>query len=178
LVARRAAELQDCLRDYGVSAFVAHNDVEPTEEWQDEIENALATCDAMIALLREGFHASKWTDQEVGYAMGRKVLIITVRLGQDPYGFIGRYQAISGSAKPKSVLAGQIFAILNKNSRTKEHGAYGLVSSFVTSDSFAWARARTSLLAKAEYWDNILTNRCLAALEENSQIKDAFGVRN
>jgi TIR domain len=41
-----AAALQQALLRFGVSCFVAHNDIEPTLEWQNEIENALATCDA------------------------------------------------------------------------------------------------------------------------------------
>jgi hypothetical protein len=171
-----AAEIKDQLYEYGISAFVAHNDIEPTTEWQNEIENAMATCDAMVALLRPEFHKSKWTDQEIGYAMGRRLLIITVRLGEDPYGFIGRFQAVSGSTLSSDVLAGRIFDLFKKNKRTKELAAIGLVSSFVASDSYARAKARATLLAKAEYWDKDLSNRCLVALHENKQIYQAFGV--
>ena len=32
---------QGQLSSFGVSAFVAHQDIRPTREWQDEIENAL-----------------------------------------------------------------------------------------------------------------------------------------
>ena len=31
-----------------------------------QIETVLATCDALVALLHDKFHASKWTDQEIG----------------------------------------------------------------------------------------------------------------
>lgn len=51
--------------------------------------------DAFVALLTDGFHDSLWTDQEVGFAVARAVPIIAVRLGRDPYGFIGRFQALS-----------------------------------------------------------------------------------
>jgi hypothetical protein len=79
-VKREAASLKDALRYYGVSAFVAHEDIHPTKEWQDEIENALATMDGFVALMTSGFHDSDWTDQEVGYALARGVPIIAVRL--------------------------------------------------------------------------------------------------
>ena len=36
----RCCRLQDALLQFGVSAFVAHSDIEPTLEWQDEIEPA------------------------------------------------------------------------------------------------------------------------------------------
>ena len=94
-VKREAAVLRDKLRYYGISAFVAHEDIRPTKEWQDEIENALATMDGFIALMTPNFHDSDWTDQEVGYAIARGVPIISVRMGRDPYGFLGKFQALT-----------------------------------------------------------------------------------
>jgi hypothetical protein len=35
---------------------------------QNEIETALESMDAFVALLTENFHESLWTDQEVGYS--------------------------------------------------------------------------------------------------------------
>lgn len=43
--------LKDELAEYGISAFVAHEDIEPTKEWQSEIESALSTMDGLVALL-------------------------------------------------------------------------------------------------------------------------------
>jgi hypothetical protein len=51
--------------------------------------------DAFVALLTKKYHNSKWTDQEVGFAVARSVPIIPVKLDIDPYGFIGRLQALS-----------------------------------------------------------------------------------
>jgi hypothetical protein len=94
---KETGELKDRLRPFGVSCFVAHEDIHPTKAWQDEIENALATMDGFAALLTENFHESDWTDQEVGFAFARGVPIIAVRLGRDPYGFIGKFQGLSSS---------------------------------------------------------------------------------
>ncbi len=91
------AKIQEELATYGISSFVAHNDIEPTREWQDEIENALHTMDVLVALMTEGFQESNWTDQEIGFALGRKKQVIAVRMGTDPYGFIGRYQAVTAT---------------------------------------------------------------------------------
>src|SRR5262249_43021414 len=79
------------------SAFVAHTSIQPTRQWQDEIESALYSMDALAALMTEDFHESNWTDQEVGFALGRHVPIIPLRLGQKPYGFLARIQALSCS---------------------------------------------------------------------------------
>jgi hypothetical protein len=94
-VKSQTAQLKERLTVFGMSAFVAHTDIHPTREWQDEIENALASMDAFVALLSENFHGSEWTDQEVGYALGRGVPMIAVKLGKDPYGFIGKFQALA-----------------------------------------------------------------------------------
>lgn len=80
-----AGELQQALLGYGISAFVAHNDIEPTSEWQTQIETALATCEALIALLHLNFHVSNWTDQEIGFAMGRGLSVYAVDFGQVPW---------------------------------------------------------------------------------------------
>ncbi len=94
-VKKEVASLKEQLQVFGVACFVAHQDIRPTKEWQDEIENALHSMDAFVALMTDTFHDSDWTDQEVGFALGRGIPFIAVKLGLDPYGFIGKFQALS-----------------------------------------------------------------------------------
>lgn len=54
-------DLQTQLAKYGMSSFVAHRDIEPTTEWQSEIEIALKTCEGLVAVLHHNFHDSKIT---------------------------------------------------------------------------------------------------------------------
>ena len=96
-VKKETAELKEKLGRFGISCFVAHEDIHPTTAWQNEIENALSTMDGFVALMTEDFHDSLWTDQEVGFAFARGVPIIAVRLGLDPYGFIGKFQGLSSN---------------------------------------------------------------------------------
>lgn len=91
----QVAEMKKKFSRLGISAFVAHEDIHPTQEWQDEIENALFSMEGFVALMSEDFRDSNWTDQEVGVAIGRQVPMVSVRLGTDPYGFIGKYQALT-----------------------------------------------------------------------------------
>lgn len=93
----KATELKRELAAWGISCFVAHEDIHPTKKWQDEIENALFSMDALVALMDDDFHTSYWTDQEVGCAFGRGVPIVAVKIKMDadPYGFIGKFQALS-----------------------------------------------------------------------------------
>ncbi len=125
-----AAELQTSLLRYGITSFVAHNDIVPTEEWQNQIELALFTCDALVALLHDKFHDSNWTDQEIGFAMGRAVPVFAVRLGQTPYGFIGRFQAFNGMGLSPAKLAEDLFETYIKNKQTKQRMSAALVNFF------------------------------------------------
>ena len=53
--------------------------------------------DGFAALMTKNFHDSNWTDQEIGFALGRGVMVIAVNLGRNPYGFIGDMQALKTS---------------------------------------------------------------------------------
>jgi hypothetical protein len=94
-VKKETTSLKERLKLFGITSFVAHEDIHPTREWQEEIENALATMDGFVGLLTADFHESDWTDQEVGFAVARAVPIIAVQLGRTPYGFLAKYQGLS-----------------------------------------------------------------------------------
>lgn len=86
----RAARLRNHLRTWGVHCFVAHDDIKPTDEWEHEIQIALGTCHALCALMTSDFVESKWCDQEIGCAVARAILVVPLKLGADPHGFIGK----------------------------------------------------------------------------------------
>ena len=83
-----AAEIQQFMGKYGVAVFVAHEDIKPQEEWLDTIEEALRSMHALLALVTEDFHDSLWTDQEVGWALGRGVRVFAASFPVAPYGFL------------------------------------------------------------------------------------------
>lgn len=113
------AQLQRELRYYGISSFVAHEDIKPTTEWAIELENSLLSMDALAAILTDGFDKSRWTDHEVGAAIGRQLLIIPLKRDLVPYGFMGKVQALPVSGKPPSLIAKEIFNILISHSKTR-----------------------------------------------------------
>lgn len=171
-----AAELQEHLFTYGISAFVAHNDIEPTSEWQTQIETALATCDSLIALLHKNFHQSNWTDQEIGVAIGRGVPTYAIKFDQDPYGFIGRFQAFNGNNKTPKIIAAELFDSYRLGKQTQQKFNDVLINIFEDSSSYSDAIQRVSYLEKIEVWDPSFTTRIKAALKNNSQIYQAFKV--
>jgi hypothetical protein len=171
-----ASELQQALDHYGITSFVAHKDIKPTAEWQNEIELALSTCDALVALLHPEFHESEWTDQEIGFVMGRAMPVFSVTLGEAPYGFIGKTQAFNGIGKTATALAREIFDALRKNKQTQDKMAEVVVTLFENSGSFDAAKARMSYLEELTVWKPGFANRIKNAAENNGQISSAWGV--
>ena len=116
----KALRLRECLEPYAISGFVAHVDIEPTLEWQSEIERGLYAMDALIAIHTKGFSASNWTQQEIGFALGRGVKVISFRMGEDPTGFISKHQAVSRRQRSAEEIAKEIDALLCADIRTAE----------------------------------------------------------
>jgi TIR domain len=115
----KATRLRDCLKLYDIVAFVAHEDIDPTLQWQNEIERALFAMDAMVAIHTPGFANSYWTQQEVGFALGRGIKIISFKMGEDPKGFISKHQALSRRGKTAEQIAVEINRLLAADERTK-----------------------------------------------------------
>lgn len=127
--------LKDALALRGIAAFVAHEDIAPSLEWQREIEIALRSMHALVALITPDFHPSAWTDQEVGWALGRGLLVVPVRLGANPYGFVGKYQGIAGTLDQPDTLANSITRALLANTQTHGEMRRSLVRAFSEADS-------------------------------------------
>lgn len=102
---QKASNLKTALEEYGITSFVAHEDINPTKEWQKEIQRALNSMDCMSAMLYDGFHQSNWCDQEVGIALGRNITVLPLILDYDPYGFLGEYQGIKIKGMRPAALA-------------------------------------------------------------------------
>jgi len=134
---QETARLKESYARCGVAAFVAHENIEPTQEWQWEIERALFSMDAMVALLSKDYHDSNWTDQEVGVAIGRGVPLIAVRLGMDPYGLMGKGQGLGGCSwdNPDSI-AIKVFQLLYKRLPDKSRLFECALSAYAASENF------------------------------------------
>ncbi len=170
------SKLKDELALRGVAAFVAHTDIEPSLEWQREIELALRSMHALAALITPDFHASHRADQEVGWAFGRGVLVLPVRLGTNPYGLAGKVQGISGTLEQPAPLAASVVDALLVNTQTHGEMRRALVFAFDGATSFAMAHAlRRHVVEVTDFTDEEKVT-LQKACRENSQVSDAFGV--
>lgn len=130
------------MEEYGITSFVAHEDIKTSKEWLKEIEKTLNSMDCMSVMMYEGFHESKWCDQEVGVALGRSITVLPLLPDGDPYGFLGEYQGIKIKGMRPVALAQKIFTILcdNPNTRSKYLSCLTglLLSSNNTDDAMKW----------------------------------------
>lgn len=115
----KAKRLKEALAPFHIAGFVAHEDIVPTREWQKEIQRALFTMDAMLTVHTQGFSESVWTQQEIGFALGRGVKIISLRMDEDPRGFISKDQAILRRGRDANGVAQEIVSILTSDPATK-----------------------------------------------------------
>ncbi len=164
-----ASALKDTLAKLGIAGFVAHQDIEPSLEWQNEIALALRSMHALAALLTPDFHRSNWTDQEVGWALGRDISVLPVRLGTDPYGFTAKIQAISGSLDDPVALSERVMQALLLNRQTRGHMRRALVGRFEQSDSFAEAKRLKQIVVAINDFSEEEKDRLRKACVENDQ---------
>lgn len=174
-----ATHLHAWMARVGIECFVAHDAIEPTREWQDVIESALRTCHVLVAMLTDDFSASRWCDQEVGVAVGRGVLIVPVRMGVDPYGFIGKVQGVTAGQDVMGnwqgeTIAAQIFEALASNPLTTGLMADPIVRRFAQSWSWDNSRAAWSFVEKLprEAWTPERLESVREASKMNREITD------
>ena len=88
--------VRDYLENEGFCCFLAHEDITPSLQWQEEILKALDTMHFFVGFLTGDFHTGGWPDQEIGYAYQRKVPRVLVKVEDvDPMGMVGVEQALT-----------------------------------------------------------------------------------
>lgn len=168
--------LKRALEIYGITAFVAHEDIEPSLQWRDEIELGLKSMHALVALVTPEFHNSHWTDQEIGWAFGRGVPVVSVRLGKDPCGFAGKFQALSGSLKQPAALAESIVGVLIANPHAQGEMRRALVKVFSSSRSFVRTHALKAVIVTATGFSEEEKKELQEACSENPYVSGAYFV--
>lgn len=173
----KAHKLKEELASFQIATFVAHDDIEASLEWQTEIESALRTMDALVAIISPEFTSSAWCDQEVGFALGKGKFVLPIMLGATPYGFIGKIQGLKSSDyKKTSDIAQKIIEILLQNELSSPRMTEVLVEKLVKSGGWDSSRATLSLLEKTIELTPAQIGRLLRAIEENIDVRQAFTV--
>lgn len=89
-----AGQAKTVLQEYRIVAFLAHEDINVSQEWKDRIIQELNESSIFVPVLSNAYKQSDWAPQEIGLAFARGiVLFIPLSLdGTVPFGFISHIQ--------------------------------------------------------------------------------------
>ena len=91
LIAARVAEL---LGQLGCTTFMAHEDIQVSQEWRLQILQELGVADIFVPILSANYYSSIWCKQESGVAAYRNMTVVPLSTdGAIPDGFIGHIQS-------------------------------------------------------------------------------------
>jgi len=171
-----ASAIAKILHDrYGIDGFVAHADIEPSADWQNEIEASLKSMDALLALLTPGFSQSYWCNQEVGWALGRPCLAVSVWAGEDPRGFVGRFQGVPGGDGNVLRIADTVFDVLAKHPTTRVR--IGIVTSLRLRHANSWESIRYYIGPQIERLTQMtpeILDNLEAAFHESHHVQESY----
>jgi len=172
-----AGRIKANLVEYGINAFLAHEDIRPSSKWQRTIVSNLRRCEVFIPIITKNFAKSSWTDQEAGFAMCRKVLVIPVSVDAIPYGFLNVYQA--AKLDPDHLDAGihRIVLAVCRRSRFRPRVLDGLVSAFATSESFEQGKMNAQTLEEFDGYSPKQLKAIFAAFVDNYENRSSFGAQ-
>ena len=91
---REASEIASRLNEFGITTFVASEDIKGGELWETEIGSAIQHCDALLAYATSDFGSGVWTNHEVTMAkrLGKPIYHIAPNgLSTGP---VAEYQAL------------------------------------------------------------------------------------
>ncbi len=121
-----------------------------------------------------------WTNQEVGFALGKNIPIICVKLGiRDPQGFIGSKQALKAQKENIFLAATEVQkALINEigqEGRLKEV----LIEAFITATNFSDAIDGLDRLTKTtDRLTDVEFKRILDGYARNDQLYNCVGIHN
>lgn len=164
----------------GIDGFVAHDDIQPSEQWREVIKAALGTCHAFVAFLHGRFHESQWCDQEVGWALGRGIPIVAVRPPnvERRDGFLEEHQdlLVSDAPNEERSVADEILEVVVRDPRTKFVGIRAVAEAFVNSGSYDMTRRLYEVLRSEDAIETDQLRRLEYAVQTNRQVYEAvFG---
>ncbi len=172
-----SGKIKQELEDYGLSVFLAHEDIEPLAEWVDTIRAELEACIVFIPILTEAFRESKWTDQETGIAIARGILIAPLKVTVDPYGFISRFQALRVHVKDMKSTCFKIAGVIASSPVLGDSFKDVLINKF--GDSWSWddATHNTELLLSFEGYTVRQVTEIIKHAISNPEIHQSFRAR-
>jgi hypothetical protein len=129
----------------------------------------------MAVFLHRGFRESSWCDQEVGFALARRVPVLPIAIDVMPYGFMGKWQAARcmPNENPYQV-SNKVLQWLVRTPSAQAAMTEGLVTAFEQSGSYDTTRRIYSMLADMPAFTPLQLQRLETAAKNNGEVRDAF----
>lgn len=91
-----AGEIATLVNEKGIDVFLAHEDIEVSEEWREEIFKHLESDSVLLALLTPNYKKSVWANQEAGFMRGKGGKVIPLIVGDTKIKGCGFVEALQG----------------------------------------------------------------------------------
>jgi hypothetical protein len=114
---------------YGFQVFVAHDDLTPACEWNNEIIDNIRLSDIFVVLISKNSEQSVFVNQEIGIALGLKTRIFPIKIhSTNPFGFIEKIQGFPYIKSEAAVISNgsKLFSILT--SGREEFSLFGEIA--------------------------------------------------
>lgn len=169
---RYATFIKKYLQDnFNIDSFVAHEDIEPSKEWVEDILKALISndCSIFIAIISQNYKESEWCNQEAGLAYGLGKSIFPVKLllpdieeqkNLTKNGFMSRYQLLVWEHYGKDGKKAEII---------DSHNARVLLKAFYTRKIISFDQLIDSLEKSFGWYDAAEKLKLIIELNEVSQ---------
>jgi len=168
-----AALINALLKSMSVEAFMAHEDIEVSNQWRRELLRQLKITDVFIPILSGDYHKSAWCLQESGIAVFQNLTIMPLSIdGTTPLGFMSEFQSLR--IDPKAPKLENLLPGLAH--RDPKFTIDGLVEKIGKSRGYRTAEANFELIQP--YLDRASRKqkvRLLTLSAHNDQIYDAGG---
>lgn len=168
---RTAGRISEVLEEYDVITFMAHDDINVSEEWRQAILQELGQTDFFLAVLSERYQTSHWCTQEAGIAAFRGLTCIPLSIdGTIPPGFMQHVQA--ARLDPDNV---NLISLLPGLIKHDEEWAIDILVDYVSA-ARGFRTAEDRFRALLPYRNRMTEEQGLNLLEaciENGQIHDA-----
>lgn len=177
---RLAGLIKSGLEAFGFNTFLAHEDLTPSAEWQETILRKLKACHVFLPLITDHFHDSSWTDQEVGAAVILRKCIVPLKVGNNPYGFMGKFQAQKVSSRSETAIENYCWSIIRSladHRRLANDIKQVVIERFVDSGSFRESARVAGYLSKLGEFTEEQLEAIIAGAAKNSQIYSGYVAR-
>ncbi len=193
---KKAALVKNLLQVLGINAFMAHEDIMPSSEWDNLIIKELKECNLFFPVITKNFFKSDWTNQECGAAIVRGITIMPISIALEgeelemPRGFLARYQAMKyilrdydkinannvfgKPTKSNIELLERIVKAIKDKPEVISKVRNCFVKSFVDSNSFNESNLKENVLRILEPFDETQLTMLVLGYAFNDQINNAY----